>query len=219
MNANENDVFKLVEYPMCDYILWADNSLCDCPTPCTEILYDVQTSIANWPKPPNQLAFYDKYIKPNPQIYGNQFDAYGELEAQSGNMTTEEIVNQIESINLIPKNFIQLKVRFLTENYRRNDDLPAVGWETLFSNLGGTLNLWMGITVLFAAVVAEFVFHVISIYFVKVVELEATRSHNHEHPIDTVSGRADGLGQIQWQKDFIDRKSNTSLKSIGSEEK
>jgi len=203
---------------MCDYFLWGNNSLCDCPTPCTEIQYAVKTSIAKWPNPSNQLAFYDKYIKPNPQIYGNQFDAYGELEAQSVNMTTEEIVNQIESINFIPQNFMQLNVRFLTENYKNNDDLPAVGWETLFSNLGGTLNLWMGITVLFAAEVVEFLFYVASMYFTKVVEHEVSKSHDHEHPIDNVIRRADGLGPIQWQTNFIDNKSNDSLKSVGAEE-
>jgi len=151
------------------FFFWGDNSLCDCPTPCTEVNYALTTSITDWPNPANQLAFYDKYIKPNPQIYGNKFDAYGELEERSGNMTTAQIISEVNRINLIPNNFIQLNVRIMTQNYQKNNDLPAVGWVTLFSDLGGTLKLWMGITVMFAAEVVKFVVAVLTLYFNKAI--------------------------------------------------
>ena len=56
LDRNTSDVFNRVEDAMCDYFLWGDNDLCDCPPPCTEIKYGLETSIADWPNPANQLA-------------------------------------------------------------------------------------------------------------------------------------------------------------------
>jgi len=123
------------------------------------------TSIVDWPGSASTLAFYSEYIQPFPQVYGNKFGAYGELQKRVGNMTPHDSVAQIKSINLIPKNFIQLNIAFLTQNYQVNADMAAVGWETLFSNLGGALNLWMGITILFAAEVIEFLVAIGSLCF------------------------------------------------------
>ena len=51
------------------------------------------------------------------------------------------------------------------KNVRRRTDTPVLTVDTLFSNLGGTLNLWLGITVLFAAEVIEVLFAIISEYY------------------------------------------------------
>lgn len=64
-------------------------------------------------------------------------------------------------------NFIQLNVQMANQAQTINADIPSVTWDTLFSNLGGTLNLWMGITVLFAAEVVEVIFHILMLRFSK----------------------------------------------------
>ena len=152
---------------MCDEYFWAQNAFCDCKTPCNDITYSQTVTTVPWPNAVNQLAFYDKYIKPYPEIYGNKFDEYGQVEEQIDNLNVTEIVALIEKINLIPMNFIQLNVQMAHQMQTINADIPSVTWDTLFANLGGTLNLWMGITVLFAAEVVEVVSQMLMLHFSK----------------------------------------------------
>jgi len=183
MNTNASDIVEKMLYPMCDYFFWGENSQCNCPIPCTETDYALTTSIADWPNAKNQLDFYEKYIKPNRDIFGDKFDAYADLESRAGNMTTAEIIAEITSIGLIPDNFIQMNILITRQNYRKNDDLPAVGWETLFSNLGGALNLWMGITILFAAEVVELVFAIVSMYLSSSAEDDGVEEEEEEDEV------------------------------------
>ncbi|ELU12100.1 hypothetical protein CAPTEDRAFT_202195 [Capitella teleta] len=44
----------------------------------------------------------------------------------------------------IRKNFMQVNIVFTQPKVTRLIDTPSETWDTLFSNIGGTLNLWMG---------------------------------------------------------------------------
>jgi len=165
--TNERDVLKLLEKPKCNSYFWPKNELCNCPNPCKEKRYDMHTSTVDWPNIPNQLAFYNKYIKPHPEIYGNKFDVYGEVQEQLNNITTEQFVAKMESISLIRDNFVQVNIKYLKPYYHLLTDISSVTWDTLFANVGGTLNLWMGVTIMFAAEIVELLFTLFSLYFSK----------------------------------------------------
>jgi len=206
--ANETDVIKVLEKPKCDYFYWPAAGTCICPKPCNEMRFDQTiTNAEGWPSPARQLSFYNTYIKPHPEIYGNKFDDYGKIEKQSKNMTTDEIMNEIKQIGLIENNFIQLNIQFTQNNKVISNDIPSVTWDTLFATLGGTLNLWMGITILFAAEVMELIFSIISVACFKEKKIDK------EDPDDR-SNHSVNIGQPMNEKGTRSASVATTCESI-----
>ena len=90
----------------------------DCLQQCTEVSYYVHTVGSPWPHLSNQLAFYQKYIAPHPQIYVNNFDVYGELVKQAiDTNNSAQILTRIASIDLMRRYFVRVEVllKFLHE--------------------------------------------------------------------------------------------------------
>ena len=70
----------------------------------------IQVSQAVWPTPENELAFYETYIRPHPEVYGDKFNAYEVILEQSGNLSRTELLARVSTVGLIGQNFIQIKV-------------------------------------------------------------------------------------------------------------
>lgn len=161
-DTNEN-ILQVLNGSLCEYVSqdFVSMSVCDCPNPCSSSISPAYMVTTKWPDASDHLAFYQKYIAPNKNIYGNKFDAYQRLLDRQVNLTTNQILSQVDEIGLISKNFLQVELEFVSEYVPLRTDNPVITWDTLFGNIGGTLNLWMGITVLFAAELLELAFNVI----------------------------------------------------------
>lgn len=157
---------RLLQKATCDNNTFPHNNICDCRISCDETQYDWTVSQLRWPHKPRQLPFYQKYIRSSPNIYRNRFDRYGELlrEYTAGNLSTDAVMDTLEQTGLIEKNFLQLNVYFDTEIVHMQEDTAATTWETLMSNIGGALNLWLGVTVLFAAELIELTYDLFVAY-------------------------------------------------------
>ena len=86
----------------------------------------------------NQLAFPNKYIESYPEIYGNKFDVYDEIQADVGNVSDVEIMRRLDETKLIRKNFVRNSVFF--DSYSRIDirENPSITVDHLVSSIGGT---------------------------------------------------------------------------------
>jgi Amiloride-sensitive sodium channel len=65
------------------------------------------------------------------------------------NILQTEAVTLVSKLDLIQKNFIQLNIRFDEPHPYVIADSPAMTLDDLLSSFGGTLSLWLGITVMF----------------------------------------------------------------------
>ena len=143
-----------------EWITVSDVTDCDvkCLLPCDEVYYDISVTSAPWPHISQQMAFYKSYIKSNPNIYGNRFDAYEEVLNSSGNQSDTQIMNRLRNINLIRDNFLQLKFVLKSRIPFVLVDQPLMNANSMISSIGGSLSLWLGITVMTFAEVIEFIY-------------------------------------------------------------
>ena len=133
-------------------------SQCNCLLPCQLETYETEVATASWPNPAYQYGFYKNMIAPYSVYFNNKYDAYNEVEEalNNGNMTAAW--NLINSLNLIQQNFIQVLIEFKEQLVFTSDETAVVTWDTLVSNLGGALSLWLGITFMLVVEIIELLY-------------------------------------------------------------
>lgn len=144
----------------CIFTFTQDESKCDCPMRCSDTDYDVTVSSSQWPDPLYQLSFYKQYIQNNTR-YGTKFSVYDDILRSSENGTGEETLQQIKNLHLIEDNFARISIMFSMETYQVLTDTGAITWDTLVANLGGTFNLWLGISVSTFAEIIELIYSIL----------------------------------------------------------
>ena len=138
---------------------------CNCPKPCSEYTYAVTTIGSPWPHHSYQLAFYIQHIAPHPEIYGNKFDEYAEIQADVGNVSDAEIIKRLDGTSLMLKNFIRVSVLFDSYSSIEIVESASMTVDQLTSSIGGALSLWMGITTIFIIEVIDLLYSVFNVIF------------------------------------------------------
>ena len=67
-------------------------------------------------------------------------------------------MRRFSTMDLITKNFMQVNLVFRYDNPYIVSDKPAMAPENMLSNIGGSLSLWLGMTVMFFFEILEFVY-------------------------------------------------------------
>ncbi|XP_070538261.1 amiloride-sensitive sodium channel subunit beta-like [Ptychodera flava] len=106
---------------------------CDCPPPCRETKYQMTISESKWPSD----AYLDNLLK----------------LVKVKNQKTRNL-NDLESAR---SNLVRLKVYFESLNYESTSEHPAYTWEDLLSDVGGTLGLYIGLSVITVCEICRFV--------------------------------------------------------------
>ena len=161
-NANVyNQFYNLI----CNILMYfyEDRDKCDqlCPQPCEDTIYDISTMHAPWPHISHELAFYQTWIKNHP-IYGDYFNAYDFF-----NDTQTDAFDKLSNLNLIRKNFLQINVILHSNSMLQLTDTELIGWETMMSNVGGTISFWFGMTFLSLLEFVEFLYNLLLICWSK----------------------------------------------------
>lgn len=146
---------KVLQRLACRDATLSDNiSFClrECPLACEETLYDVEIQAHNWPMPSYYGLFYDKIIKGRP--YEEHF-SYIDSLAEGSFIPNNIPINS--STKLINDNFARFSFALNDHKFYRVTDVQKVTMEELMSQLGGSLNLWFGITVLVALEIMELI--------------------------------------------------------------
>ena len=140
-----------------------DNCERQCLDSCEENQYDVVVSTAPWPHVTKQLDVFATYIsgKGYDNIKREKFVEYGDIWNASKTLSAEEVVRRLGQLHRLEENFIQLNVIFDKMNPMTLRSVPAVTSEKLLSLVGGTLSLWLGITVVNAIEFIDFLYAVL----------------------------------------------------------
>ena len=118
--------------------------VCDCPHPCNQYMYDIEVSQVPWPHVNYHMAFYHKYLSRN-KNFSHHFGVYKEIEARLRTNKKDGFA-QLRETDLITRNFLEISVLLDAEQTTLMEDYPVLSLESLFGNMGGILNLWIGIT-------------------------------------------------------------------------
>ena len=146
---------------------------CECHPPCTETFYEISYNTRPFPSPGSQVAFYERYIESNnykDDLTGwdqTQYKAYEEVKQLNSNGSTELAWKLLNTLKEIENNFIRMNVRFNQQTVETIEESALMTWETLMSNIGGSLSLWLGITIMTAAEFIELISVLFSMHFTK----------------------------------------------------
>ena len=99
--------------------------------------------------------------------YAAKFSAYETLMTERGQHSGADTLRRVRDLKLIEDNFLQVTVKMNERSVTTVTDILAMSWDTMASNLGGSLNLWLGISVLTAAEIIELFYSLIQILWSK----------------------------------------------------
>ncbi len=127
---------KLIENALCHNklpSLAARN--CNCPQPCSEVQYKFEVSLTKWPAIQHYPSFYNKLIKH--RYFANIFSSMSDT-----NKTTS-----FEMVQLVENNFVRIVFKPQFQVTLEQQEVPKYSPFSFIGTLGGSLNLWTGITV------------------------------------------------------------------------
>lgn len=129
-----------------------------CREPCEEIRYQVFPTSSKWPMMSQFGEFYktitgDPYIKEKYQLYEYIFNALSKGENEA--LTDFELTT---AFRVIREHFAQVNIFLRDSYYSIYEDKPKTTFAECLSQLGGTLNLWSGITVMIWIEVIDFAY-------------------------------------------------------------
>ena len=108
---------------------------------CFELKYILSLTSAHWPPYIFNDEFYSKFLFNNSYVWYYSDESFFVTEAT--------VFDDIDYIDLVNRNFMRVDVR-LQGGIVLYEDIPTTTFETLTSGLGGTLNLFAGISLLIA---------------------------------------------------------------------
>ena len=117
-----------------------------CKPPCTERTYNTQFSKSKWPLATAMPAFFKKYIWNKP--YSHQYKNKSEW------METPQT-------HLVTKNFLYLYVQSSDTLISTYSEEVTISFSNFLSRLGGSLNLWCGITIIVLMEILEMVYKIV----------------------------------------------------------
>ena len=106
-----------------------------------------------------QLSFYNKYLAGNPKFAG-MFDWYGTMSLS--NLTSDQLFAVLGQSDLLSRNFLRLTVLFERRGIEVENSTAAMTWDGLASNVGGSLSLWVGVTVMTLFELVELAYFVVT---------------------------------------------------------
>ena len=122
----------------------------NCSVPCSEVKYEITKSDSLWPIEIGLDHFYDNFIKNRP--YQTVFPS-------------QEEWHRVPNLKLARENFIRLSVYLGDNQHDGFQEVPVIGYASFLSQLGGTLNLWSGITIVVLMEIVDLIYQIIKKIF------------------------------------------------------
>ncbi|ESO02513.1 hypothetical protein HELRODRAFT_161791 [Helobdella robusta] len=151
-----------------------------CKVPCKEVYYDYRSLYADWPDVTQHLSVYRSYVRntTSRMVNASLFEAYDELDSQvvKGSMDEKHAIDKLKQLDLIKNNFLQINIVFESDKPYIVKDEATMTSITMLSSVGGSLSLWLGITIMTLAEVAEFIFNLIVLSVGRKKEIQPKRA-------------------------------------------
>ena len=111
---------------------------CRCFPECHETLYNAELSLSTWPLEFSQISFFDKYVRQHRNA--SQLKAWQNL----GHYNDSDLV----STGLIGRNFVRVNVYLKSMTIEQYLERQSYELPNLFSDIGGTCGLWIGMSII-----------------------------------------------------------------------
>ena len=133
-----------------------------CLAKCKELYTSTSTTYLEWPKDNFQLSLYKNFIKDRP--FASHFTQYQAIYEQvnTKDMNSSQILDKLSNLHAIRKNFLKFTILANQESFTVIEDMPKLTVTELFSQIGGILNLYSGITMLVLVELLELLFNLCS---------------------------------------------------------
>lgn len=157
---------------------------CKCFQPCSETSYQKSLSLSYWPLEFYQFDALEKfyheriektfmyeaynYLNKNIQKYFNlstNMTEENRIKMLTSNIPLEERQELIRATGLIHQNLLRLNIYLEDLSVVEFKQMPAYELADLFADIGGTLGLWMGISVLTIMELMELIVRLIMLLF------------------------------------------------------
>ncbi len=142
---------KFINMSICSYHVGIESifkcfDVDTCNDLCTNVWQTFQVDAVPWPVKSKHLSFYNQLIKG--RHFAPKFDIYEEILFLLDNGNTTEASALLHSVNLIENNYVKIDFQPSAFHVTKFQDIPKTKVVDVFSSLGGTLNLYSGITLL-----------------------------------------------------------------------
>ncbi|XP_052780063.1 FMRFamide-activated amiloride-sensitive sodium channel-like isoform X2 [Mya arenaria] len=150
---------------------------CNCFQPCDETSYQKSLSLSYWPLEFYQLSALKKFYKNHSMTTSLIREAYDKLnnlqnrwdqylgENRHVEYNQSDLDDKIRASTIIRQNLIRLNIYLEDLSVVEFKQMPAYGITDLFADIGGTLGLWMGISVLTIMELVELIMSLILLLF------------------------------------------------------
>ena len=132
-----------------------------CKEQCLEVKYSLQSSATKWPLPSQVGTIYQNLIKGS--VYEDKYikkeDIYNSLAAGYNNVSE---LDRLLALKAIEDNFASVYVYIKDSHFSHMKDEIKLDIGALISLLGGSLNLWSGITMLVCVEILDFLIRVLN---------------------------------------------------------
>ena len=144
---NETDPKKVFKNSKCENayskVFTRNDTLrkaCRCYPPCLEYRYKTEVSYSYWPSDFSQKDFFNKYVTLKSESTTKSYENLGRIN-----------ITKILKSGLIRKNFVRLNVYGNTRVIKESVEKGSYTLFSLFSDIGGTCGLWIGMCFIYVA--------------------------------------------------------------------
>ena len=176
----------------------------ECPFLCQEVEIKRQIVSSKWPDKSSILPFYDRYVANYP--FEENYAEYRTIKAMSLNASLQqEAIKLIRETSLIEDNFARVDFYLGSHTLVNMKDTKKYTNTDLFSTLGGTLNLYCGITFIIVIEIFELIFRVFYRKRAEKKEKIKKKIEMEKKANEVVPFRAFETTQYSKQSDFSQR--------------
>ena len=131
----------------------------ECHSPCKEYKYDKNSYSAKWPRKSQQIPFYYKYIEDF--SYEPKFEIFKTITQLHEKGNISEVNRLLHQSTIIEDNFLKLSVYLSSIDVVTVSDHVGVTVYDLLAKIGGTLNLYSGISFILIVEVIDLIYNIL----------------------------------------------------------
>ena len=128
-----------------------------CRHRCESVDYITESTASKWPLSFQYDSFYEKIIAP--RLFASKFKPWFK-NISSDEHDETRLIKEVYRRLLIEENFVNLRLELDFNVYLEYIEVPMYSITALVGTLGGGLNLWTGITVLFFIEIIEVIINI-----------------------------------------------------------
>ena len=131
----------------------------ECHSPCKEYMYHKNSYSAKWPRKSQQIPFYYKYIEGFP--YESKFNIFKTITNLYKKGNVSEVNRLLRQSTIIQDNFLKLSVYLSSIDVVTIRDHVGVTLNDLLAKIGGTLNLYSGISFILIVEAIDLIYNIL----------------------------------------------------------